>query len=153
MAIETATRKAIRGAFLDAVPLATLDAREWAGYQFELAADLLPEPEGQAWALIGRGADAVLLLFAGETLFTLTREAQAAGDALEVVVVSHPAKVAEVRYRREDRRTFWEFKFRSRDPLPIEGRIDHPAHPDDPETFDQRETLARALAGHAGWDP
>jgi hypothetical protein len=81
------------------------------------------------------------------------------GDVgLEVVVASQTVRITGVRYRRQDQQTFCDFRFRSevnsrsRVYLPIEGRIDHRAQPDDPETFDQRETLARTLARCVGWE-
>jgi len=151
MAMQAATRQRLGGAFLNSLPLSSRDAREWAGYQFDMAADRLPEPE--AWAVLGRDEAATLLLVAGDWIFTLTRKPLAATglDSLEIVVASYPVRITAVRYRRQDLRTFWDFEFRWREALSIEGQINYRARPEDQETFDQPEALARALARRAGW--
>lgn len=151
MAMTVGTAQRIAGAFLDAVGLSPdtqLDARRWAGFQLDQAAELLPEPE--AWMVTGRGDEAALLLLAFDVLFTLTRELPLGQDR-QVVVASHPARVTEVRYWRDGIKTYWHFQFRHRDPLVVDGRINDRAHPEDPETFDQAETFARSLATRAGW--
>jgi hypothetical protein len=143
-----ATRQKMSGTFLDALSLVDRDAREWASRsQFEMAADLIPEPD--AWALLGLGEDAELVLIANDSC----SRSDARRHRFPRRRGLPSAEVTELGYRREDQRTFWHFKFRwdsefrSRAALPIEGRIDSGARREDPETVDQPETLAACEPG------
>lgn len=147
------TVKSMAGEFIGALQLSVdrdREAREWVSYQLAQAADPLPEPD--AWTVIGQRESARVIFLAGDTLFTVVREAPPEEDA-HIVIASHPAEVTGVKQWRSGQRTSWRFEFRHGPAVSIEGKFDHTARPDDPETFDQAETFARELACHAGWRP
>ncbi len=142
--------QAMGSAFFDALGLSPdthLDARRLASHQLDQIAALLPEPD--TWTVVGDGKDATLVLLVGDGLLTLSRELLR-GSKRQLVVTCHPARVTEVRYRRDDLQTFWRFEFPSRPSLGVDGRM-NPAGPGEAETFDRAEAFARLLAPKVGW--
>ncbi|MGH2886401.1 MAG: hypothetical protein ACRDPA_27500 [Solirubrobacteraceae bacterium] len=150
MAIAPATLKQISDEFLRVHRFASED-EDTVRWQLALAAEFLPEPAEHGWIVNRSAGAAALHLLATEALFTLTAEASDQGDP-RLEVASHRVCVTEVKYWRNRRRTHWDFGFRDRDPLTVEGRIGEPIQAGGQEPFDQPETFARALAKRAGWD-
>jgi len=147
MRIAPATLREVGPAFCDALQLGG-EARRLVGYQLDQCAELLPEPD--TWAALGRGEMATLVLFSGDVLLTISREAATQGVP-ELAVTWHSVRVTEVTYRRGDQRTSWDFQFRDRKPLHVEGRMNDPSAPGAAQTLDQAEVFARALAASIGW--
>jgi hypothetical protein len=145
--IAPSTLREAGPAFFDALQLGG-EARGLVDYEINQCAELLPEPD--AWAALGRGEMATLVLLSGDVLLTISREA-AAQEVGELVVTWHPVRVTEITYRRDDQRTSWDFRFHDRNPLHVEGRMDYPSAPGAAETLDQAEVFARALAASIGW--
>lgn len=134
-------------AFIDALQL-DAGARQLANRHLNQCAELLPEPE--TWAVLGRGELASLVMLSGDTLLTVSRETPVPNER-QFVVTWNRVRVTEITFRRDDQRTSWEFQFRDRGPVRIEGRMDHPSAQDAAATFDRAEQLARALAANVGW--
>lgn len=157
MALDPAMLREIGSVFLQELNLSA-EARRVADYQLDQLAQLLPTPD--TWAALGHGDEATLTLVSGDVLLTIGRET-AAQDEPQLVVRAQRLRINEVRYRRNDQHTVWDFQFRDRGPLRVEGRMNNPSAPgtaspgdelyDAAETFDQTEAFARALAASMGW--
>ena len=147
MALEPATLREIGGPFLEALQLSP-EARGPVDYQLNQLAELLPRPD--AWATLGQGDVATLVLLTGDVLLTISRE-PATEEERSLVVTAYRLGITEVSYRRKRQRTVWDFQFRDRHPLRVEGWVDDPGAPGAAGTFDQAEALGRALARSIGW--
>lgn len=147
MALDPATLEQIRTVFLEALQLGD-EPRRLVDYQLNQLAELIPRPD--TWATLGHGDEAALALLAGDVLLTITRETPTEEPG-QLVVTSHRLHVTEIRHRRKNQDTVWDFRFRDRDPLRVEGRMGYPDAPDTAETFDRAEAFARALATSIGW--
>jgi|ERR1700729_2322512 len=148
MSIDREIRQRVVPVYLDALQLVDAShaaARRDVANELEHYADVLPEPD--AWCTTGVGHEAALLLLAGDTLFTVTREF----EVPELVVECELVRVTRATYRRIEQETIWCFQFRDREPLEVRGFTPNPNSPDDPEQFDEAERLARALASRLGW--
>ncbi len=124
------------------------EARRRVEDQLTELAELLPIPD--VWATLGQGDESTLALLAGDLLLTIGR-GTATDEEGPLVVRCNPLRVTEVCFERKDQNTLWDFQFRDRDPLRVEGRMDYPGAPGAAETFDQREAFARTLASSIGW--
>jgi len=147
MALDRATLRAIASVYSEALQLGS-EAARLVDDQLDQLAALLPRPD--AWTTLGRGDGATVALLAGDVLLTLSRET-AGEEQRQLVVTAHRLEVTEVAYRRADQHTRWDFRFRDREPLRVEGRMSYTGAADAAETVDQAEAFARALASSIGW--
>ncbi len=147
MALDPQTLEEIGSGFLDALQLSA-EARHRLDFQLNQLAELLPRPD--TWATLGQGDEATLALLTGDVLLIISRET-AAEEETHLVVSAQRLRISQVRYRRINQHTVWDFQLRDRDPLRVEGRMGYPIAPGKPETFDQAEAFARTLAANIGW--
>ena len=102
------------------------EARRRVEDQLTELAELLPIPD--VWATLGQGDESTLALLAGDLLLTIGR-GTATDEEGPLVVRCNPLRVTEVCFERKDQNTLWDFQFRDRDPLRVEGRMDYPGAP------------------------
>jgi hypothetical protein len=147
MALTPTALREVGTGFFETLQLGA-EARRLADDQLHQLAELLPEPD--TWATLGRGDHATLVLLRGEVLLTVSQE-MSTEEEPQLLVTAHRLRITEVTYRRKNQHTVWDFQFRDREPLRVEGRMNDPSAPGAAETFDQAEAFARTLAASIGW--
>ncbi len=123
-------------------------AREYLRRQFHQMADVLPEPD--AWTVIGRREDAILMLIAADAL-SRSPGCQTRTGAWGSPVIQSGFGRSTIGVTISRRFGSSVFRDEDRDVLTIEGKFDIQTRPGVPETFDRSERFARALAGKGGW--